>query len=116
MVNSTQFQARLASDISAIIASSGTVSNSIDTSGTSIVGYILPSSFTGTSITFQVSNDNDTFVELKDTNGNDITHIVAQNTAVAISPLDFAGWRYVKFVSGSTEGAERVINIQTRPL
>lgn len=116
MTNSAQFPARLSQDLTAVIPASGTTSAAVDTHGTSIVGYILPATFTGTAITFEVSNDNSSFYSLYNTDGTEISHTVAQNTAVGISPLDFAGWRFIKFVSGSTEAAERTIAIQTRPL
>lgn len=117
MANTSQFPARLTNDLSVTILSGQTESDALDTNGTSLVGYVLPAAFTGTAITFKVCDTLDgTYLDLYNTDGTLISHTVAQGTAVAISPLDFAAFRFVKFVSGSSEGADRVINIQARPL
>lgn len=118
MATASQFQERLTSDLSITILNGQTVSqNALDTNGTSLVGYVLPAIFDGTSITFQVSETkNGAYSDLYNTDGTQISHTIAQGRAVAISPLDFAGWRFIKFVSNSAETADRTITIQSRPL
>jgi hypothetical protein len=90
------------------IANSQTVSDSVDTGPCELVGAEFPSTLTGASVTFQVSEDNTTFVPLY-WEGTEVQFTVAASRGLSWDPAKFAGWRYVKIVSGSAEGAERTI-------
>jgi hypothetical protein len=98
------------------IANGATVGSAVNIGGGSVVGVILPAAFTGTALTFQVSNDN-------------ITYRVLNNTTVAISLTvapsiqvgltqdiqdAFAGVGWVKCVSGTAEGAQRLVTLLVR--
>jgi hypothetical protein len=101
----------------AVIPNNGTTSQSIDLSayGTleGLVAFVLPAAFTGTAITFNVSFDDVTYQQLTNASGSAISLTVAQGKSYgftqdirsAVTP-----WRYIQFVSGSTEGAARTIN------
>jgi hypothetical protein len=40
---------------------------------------------------------------------------VSTSRGILLPPADFAGWPYIKVVSGSTEGSDRIITVLTRP-
>lgn len=96
---------------SAVIASSGTVSSAVDLGDMTLTGLIVPI-MTGTALTFQVSIDGTNYYVLHDYSKAAFT-VTVDGTARAfyLLPTTFAGWRYVKVVSGSTEGAERTITL-----
>lgn len=102
----------------ATISSSGTKTGAIDLGGCQLTGFQLPASFTGTAITFEVSPDNSTFQALYDKNNAAISFTVTQGRTYALGDLiqSLAGYRYMKLVSGSTEGADRTITLFARPL
>lgn len=91
------------------IANGETVSTAFDARGFASFGAILPAAFTGTAMTFQVSNDNTTFTALNNSSGA-VSLTVAQAKAYAL-PADLKPWRYFKLVSGSAEGADRTITV-----
>ena len=100
---------------SAAIASGQTASAVVQLKGYSLVGVQLPAAFTGTTLTFQVSSDGVTFVALKSTtSGTALSYTVAQGTYAAIDPVAFYGVNYLKIVSGSSEGANRVLAISLK--
>lgn len=90
----------------------GTVSNALAIGDFTIGGFILPAAFTGTAITFQVSVDGDTFVALNDSSGA-VSLTVAQGKGYAL-PASVMGFRWLKFVSGSSEGADRTIQVMLK--
>jgi hypothetical protein len=104
----------------ATIASGGTTSNACDLGaldyGQGLAGFVLPASFTGTAITFQVSVDDSTYQALYNSN-TQLSITVAQGRSYGFSAdtrsLLF-GWRFVKLISGSTEGGERAIKLLVR--
>lgn len=96
------------------IASSGTTSGAIDLQGLVLCQIQMPAAFTGTSITFQSSHDGTTYQALYDTSGNQLAVTVSTDRYINIAPTDFAGCRYLKIVSGSTEGGDRIIGLVTR--
>ena len=87
----------------------GTVSNALPIEDFVTGGFILPATFTGTAITFQVSADGTTFVALNDSSGA-VSLTVAQGKGYAL-PASVMGFRFLKFVSGSSEGADRTIQV-----
>lgn len=99
------------------IASSGTTTPAIATQGLSLVGIQLPATFTGTTITFQGSVDGTTYQVIKSTtSGTSLSYTVAQATYVAIDPTPFYGLKYIKLVSGSTEGGARSFSVALKGL
>lgn len=104
----------------ATIASGGTVSNACDLgtldASQGLAGFVIPATFTGTAITFQVSVDDSTYQALY--NGNtQLSITVAQGRTYSLTGDQRAtlfGWRYVKLVSGSAEGGARDIKLLVR--
>jgi len=90
----------------------GTVSNAVETHDYDKGGFILPATFTGTAMTFQVSRDGTNFVALNNDSGA-ISKTVAQGKAYAL-PAEIFAFGWFKFVSGSSEGADRTIGVSLR--
>lgn len=102
--------------ITATIASGQTTSAEVDLGGTNIVGLQMPASFTSTSLKFLVSTaSGGTYQNLADGAGSDVSKTVAGGKYIGIDPTLFRGVRYVKLVSGSSEGADRQIVIFSTP-
>lgn len=98
-------------NLPATIANGQTVSGAIALGGLTLCGIILPAAFTGTAISFQMSDAIDgTFVAVKSTtSGTALSYTVAQNTYCAIDPRDFQGIAFLKIVSGTAEGGARTL-------
>lgn len=117
MVAANKFPDRIAENKTATILINTTTSNSINLGGCSLVGLIMPSAFTGTSLTFKASNDGTNFYDMYNTSGTQLTVTVATAAArwIALTPSDFAGVKYLQII-GSSQAAERSIGIVTRSL
>lgn len=98
----------------ATIAISTTKSAAVDLRGTTLCGFYMPAAFTGITITFEASADNSTFVPVEDGGGASISKTVSASKYISLNPADFAGIQYLKLVSGSTETAERDIELALR--
>ena len=116
-MSSNQFQILTQADLTATIASIGTTSEAIDLMGCELVGLHLPSSFTGTTIKITTAPTLGGTYQNVLSGGSDYTLAVAQGKYVPIENLAIlAGCRFIKIVSGSSEAAERVITLATRPI
>lgn len=102
----------------AIVLASSEKTAAINLKGLTLVGIMLPATFTGTSITFEASDAVDgTFVVVKaGTGGSSLSYTVAQNTWVALDPKDFYGLNFIKIVSGGNETADRTIVLSLKGL
>jgi hypothetical protein len=110
----------------ATIASSGTTSSiiSMDSeagypSGGTVMGVILPAAFTGTALGLEVSDTlNGTYVTVYDPNksGGAGAYSVAcaQGNYIPFKVEYTSGMRYLKIVSGSSEGAARTLKVAVR--
>lgn len=98
------------------IANGGTASTVIDLQGLVLVQIIMPAALTGTSITFQScpTSSGGTFQTLYNSSNTAMSITVAASRSYNIAPVDFAGVRFLKVVSGSAEGAQRTIGLVTR--
>ena len=96
------------------IANGATVSDIVDVQGHGLVGIIIPAAFTGTTLTFQGSFDNNTFVAMYDSAGTELSVTVSTSRMISFCPSDFVSPRYLKIVSGSAEGAERIVELMFR--
>jgi hypothetical protein len=76
----------------------------------------MPAAFTGTTLTFQVSADGSTYVPLYDSSGTLQSMTVAVSCGYSLNPTVFAGWPYLKVVSGSAQGRIAAITLLTRPV
>lgn len=112
-----QFQPLVAFDKTITITGGGQVSAAAAyIGGCTLCGLFLPATFTGTTLTFSVSKDGTNFVTMQDGAGSSYTKTVANGTYCPLPPADFAGVRWLKITSGSSEGADRVITLAVRPV
>lgn len=95
----------------ATVPISTSTSQAIPTAGLSLVGLTMPAAFTGTAISFTVSNTlAGTYVPVTtSTSGTALSYAVAASKYVAIDPKDFAGVQFFKIVSNGTEAAARAV-------
>jgi hypothetical protein len=98
------------------IASSGTISTAANLGDGVLTMLLMPATFTGTAVTFQVAESADgTYRALTDSAGAAVSVTVAASKAVALNPTTFLGVRHIKVVSGSAEGGARTVTLVTRP-
>jgi hypothetical protein len=111
----TGYNGQMNNAVTTTIASSGTTSAAVTLKGFSLVGILLPATFTGTTLTFTVSVDCTNYFALKtSTSGTSLSYTVAQGTYAAINPVDFYGVNCLKIVSGSTEGSARTLTLAVK--
>jgi len=97
----------------AVIANGATVSASIYCGNKVAVALQMPAAFTGTTITFQGSYDGTTF-QAVNVGGAAYSETVAASLNIALDATVLAGFRYLKVVSGSAEGAARSVLVNLR--
>lgn len=99
------------------IASGATVSDGLFVGASQdafggLAGFVMPATFTGASVTFQVSVDDSTYQALYDSSNNQISITVSASRSYAFKQdvrSCLQPWPYVKIVSASGEGAARTI-------
>lgn len=101
--------------IPATIASGQTTSGEIAMpAGASLVGIITPSALTGTAFTFTAALiSGGTFVPVYD-ESTAYSLTVGTSRYIAVKPATFAGIRFFKVVSGSSEGGDRALTLVVR--
>lgn len=102
--------------LTATIASGQTVGAAVDLLGMYLVAFVTPAALTGATFTFQASADNATFAPLYAANGSAYSIPVGTSRYIQVPPPDFAGIRYLKFVSNLSEGADRSLTLLVRPI
>lgn len=112
----TGYQGLFNPGVVATIASGQQESSAIVCGGMALCGILFPAAFTGTALTFEVSDAIDgTFVPLKSTtSGSALSYTVAQGTYAAIDPKDFQGVQFLKVKSGTSEGALRTLKLSLK--
>ena len=100
----------------ATIANGQTSSDEIDLRDAKIITIYMPAAFDGTTMTFTTApTAGGTHVPLTDDAGTAISITVAVSQAIVITDsvksLAVAGLAYTKLVSGSSETAERTIQV-----
>lgn len=100
-----------------VIASGGTTSGELAlTDDERLIAVQTPSALTGTTFTFTTCNaSGGTFLPVY-YEGTQYSITVGASRHIALDPRVFAGAQYIKIVSGSTEGADRTITCQIRPV
>ena len=113
----TGYQGNFDPDNSVVIPASSATSNALNCGGFTLVGLILPATFTGVAITFLVCTTlGGSYSQLCDETGAPITITVAAGNAYAIDPKHLQGFQFIKLVSGSTESAQRTITCSLKGL
>lgn len=93
---------------SARIASGQQLSDVIENKYGKETGVVIPSAFTGTALTFEVSANNSVYQPLYGTDGNAVSLTVAQGRSYPL-PSAVLPWPYFKIKSGSAEAAQRTL-------
>ena len=122
MSNVNEFSTRITNSIhnttlAAVIPISSTTSAALDLFGCTIVAIKIPSSFTGTEISFLGSFDSINYYDLYRTVDDTLifTPITAGRMYI-LNVADLAGIRFIKLKSNATEVAERTIALLARSL
>lgn len=89
--------------LTATIANGASLSDAVDLNTGALFGIVMPSDWTAASLTFQVTFDGTTFVNLYDTAGNEITWTAAVSQYLQdAAPAKWFGVRAVKVRSGTS--------------
>jgi len=88
----------------------------VQTEGMLLSGVQFPSAMTGTAITFDFSMDNSTFVDVKETDGSDVSYTVSAGDVVRVDPSGwaFASNGFIRVTSNGNEAADRKIILHFR--
>ena len=106
MADSKQFIAEVT------IASGQTKTDAINMSNFALMGVEVPATMTGTSLTFEAGSDAASTVPVRDVDGADFSVTLGSGAGVhTVNANDFASFKYIKIVSGSSEGAERTLKV-----
>lgn len=109
MANYNGYQGNMNS-VSAVITAAAAHSSTITLNGLCLCAIQMPTTFTGTAITFLASVDNVTFQTLNvTTSGTALSYTVAQARFVSLNPQDFQGVNYLQLVSNASEAADRTL-------
>lgn len=94
------------------IANGQTTSDALYIGGSTLVGIKFPAAMTGTAVTFKSGNSNSSLFAVKDASNNAIAVTLTVSTIHNIphTSTDCIG-PYVQVVSGSNEGAARIITL-----
>ena len=102
----------------ALIDISADNSNSlgVKTDGMLLCGIQFPAAMTGSNITFDFALDNSTWVDVKETDGTEVSYTVSAGDIVRVDPSGwaFAGNGYLRVSSNGTEAADRKIILHFR--
>lgn len=102
----------------ALIDISADDSNSLGvaTDGMLLCGIQFPAAMTGSSVTFDFSMDNSTFVDVKETDGTDVTYTISVGDMVRVDPSGwaFASNGYIRVTSNGNEAADRSLTLHFR--
>lgn len=102
-------------NFTATIANGASLSGAVDLGRAVLSAVIMPAGWTAADLTFQVSADNATFVDLYDGNVERVVTGPAASRALNLS-LDWSAYRYVKVRSGTAaaavnQGASRALTL-----
>ena len=88
----------------------------VATEGMLLCGIQFPAAMTGTAVTFDFSMDNTTFVDVKETDGTEVSYTVSAGDLVRVDPSGwaFASNGFIRVSSNGTEAADRKIILHFR--
>lgn len=104
----------------AIIPNGDSLSGAVDLGSGILTRIEMPAAWTAAGLTFQVSADNSTWLDLYDDAGSEVSVTADASQAMRVDFADWIGVRYLKVRSGTSDtavnqGAERVLTIVTVP-
>ena len=88
----------------------------VQAEGMLLCGIQFPAAMTGSNVTFDFSMDNSTFVDVKETDGSDVTYTVSVGDIVRVDPSGwaFASNGYIRVTSDGNEAADRSLTLHFR--
>ncbi len=106
------------------IPSGASVSNVINLTGTAILGFFSPTSWTTAQLNLEVSQDNISWAAIVYDSSNTQTGSwpsILVNGAYAVDTISMLPWKYIRFRSGTfsipvNQTANRVFTVIARPL
>ena len=111
-----QYTSLVIQTLDATILNGQTKSDIINMSGTLLKTIILPAAFTGSTLTFEISEDKTNFFPYYNINNMPVTIDVSAGRAYGLGAIDFYSIKYMKIVSGSVEAADRTIKLIARAI
>lgn len=105
--------------MAAVIASGQSLSGALDFGALVLSRIDMPAEWTAAALTFQVSADGVTYVNLYDESGNEVTvasAAVVASRGIALSWINYGSIRYLKVRSGTSalpvaQGADRTLTL-----
>lgn len=76
-----------------------------------VVGIVTPAALTSTTLTIQVSLDGSNALAHYDFTGNAYSIPIGTSRWISLDPALFAGFPYIRLVTGSAEGADRTFTL-----
>ena len=102
----------------ALIDISADNSNSlgVKTDGMLLCGIEFPAAMTGSAVSFDFSMDNSAFIDVKETDGTDVSYTVSAGDVLRVDPSGwaFASNGYIRVTSDGNEAADRSIILHFR--
>ena len=88
----------------------------VQTEGMLLCGIQFPAAMTGTNITFDFAMDNSTWVDVKETDGSDVSYTVSAGDLLRVDPSGwaFASNGYIRVTSDGNEAADRSLTLHFR--
>ena len=88
----------------------------VQTEGMLLCGVQFPAAMTGSAITFDFSMDNSTFVDVKETDGTEVSYTVSAGDIVRVDPSGwaFASNGHIRVTSNGNEAADRSLTLHFR--
>ena len=100
------------------IANSTTISSSVDLLGTALLAFIAPAAWTTSTVKIQGSTNNSNWSDLYDQYGFAVSSWTAltAGAAYSVDTPAMLPYRYIRFVAGTAQAANRTFTVITRPL
>jgi len=104
-----QLQKEILIDVSA----SATNSSAAQCDGLLLSGIVFPAAMTGSAVTFDFSFNGTTWYDVVETDGTEVSYTVSAGNVVRVDPSGwaFASPGFLRVTSGSSESADRTINL-----
>lgn len=104
---------------SAVIATDESLSGAVDLKGRPLVGILMPSAWDTAKLSFQVSLNGSTYVNLYNIQGDEFVSEASASRFIAMTQFEFLPVRYVKIRSGTsatpvTQSSSRTLILATR--
>jgi len=95
------------------ISANASISSGVQTNGLLLSGIVFPAAMTGTAITFDFSYDGTTWHDVHETDNTEVSYTISPGNVVRVDPSGwaFAAAGFLRVVSGSSEAADRTINL-----